>query len=106
MFADYSNERGKGLICYEGDGKFWLAGNAWRLMLYPKSSIEATTNAAHSADFLNQRTQAFLTVREGYFDETGTYQITRRRNGDEADYGFWVTPDVGVVEVRMDVNFR
>ena len=106
MFADYSNERGKGLICYEGDGKFWLAGNAWRLMLYPKSSIEAATNAAHSADFLNQRTQAFLTVREGYFDETGTYQITRRRNGDEADYGFWVTPDVGVVEVRMDANFR
>lgn len=95
-------QRGKGLIVYEGSGTFYLAGNAYRLMLFPKKKIEWAVSAAHSADFLNQRCQPFLSVDEGFLDENGTFISHRKRNGDEADYGFWVTPDVGVVRVRLD----
>ena len=74
-------------------------------MLFPKKHIEWATNAAHSADFLNQRSQAFLSVDEGYLDDEGVFHTNIHRNGDEADYGFWVTPDVGVVRVRLDPAF-
>lgn len=67
-------------------------------MLFPKKKIEWAVSAAHSADFLNQRCQPFLSVEEGILDENGVFIAKKRRNGDEADYGFWVTPDVGVVE--------
>lgn len=97
--------RGKGIICYMGDGEFYLAGSGYRLMLFPKKHIEWATNAAHSADFLNQRSQAFLSVDEGYLDDEGVFHTNIHRNGDEADYGFWVTPDVGVVRVRLDPAF-
>lgn len=97
--------RGKGIICYEGHGEFYLAGSGWRLMLFPKKHVEWATNAAHSADFLNQRCQPFLSVEEGHLDEDGKFTPAVRRNGDEADYGFWVTPDVGVVRVRLDEAF-
>ena len=97
--------RGKGVICYEGQGTFYLAGSGYRLMLFPKKRIEWATNAAHSADFLNQRCQPFLSVEEGHLDEECKFSPVVRRNGDEADYGFWVTPDVGVVRVRLDKAF-
>ena len=98
-------QRGKGLIVYEGNGTFYLAGSAYRLMLFPKKKIEWAVSAAHSADFLNQRCQPFLSVEEGTLDEMGNFTPARKRNGDEADYGFWVTPDVGVVRVRLDPGF-
>lgn len=95
-------QRGKGFIVYEGDGTFYLAGSAYRLMLFPKKKIEWAVSAAHSADFLNQRCQPFLSIDEGVLDEDGNFTSRRKRNGDEADYGFWVAPDVGVVRVRLD----
>ncbi len=97
--------RGKGIICYEGNGRFYLAGSNYRLMLFPKDHVVCSTSPAHSGDFLNQRTQPFLSVCEGRFDASGNYQVSGRRNGDEADYGFWVTPDVGVVRVEMNSDF-
>ena len=105
-FASPENApRGKGIICYEGDGVFYLAGEGYRLMLYPKTDVTVANNAVHSGDFLNQRSQAFISVEEGHFDENGTFVADRRRNGDEADYGFWVTEDIGVLRVVMDTEF-
>ena len=74
-------------------------------MLFPKDHVVCSTSPAHSGDVLNQRTQPFLSVCEGRFDASGNYQVSGRRNGDEADYGFWVTPDVGVVRVEMNSDF-
>ncbi len=105
-FADPTTKsRGKGFIVYEGDGVFYLTGNNYRLMLFPKGRIENATGAAHSADHLNTRTQPFLSVSEGYFDEAGNYITTNQRNGDEVDVGFWVTTDVKVVKLEMNTNF-
>ena len=82
-----------------------MAGTGWRLMLFPKTNSIATTNASHSDDFLNQRSQAFVTVEEGAFDENGVFRARFRRNGDEADYGFGVEADGGVLHVVMDADF-
>jgi len=97
--------RGMGLIWYNGTDEFYLAGTGWRLMLFPKADSVAATSAAHSDDFLNQRSQAFLTVEEGQFDENGVFCPRFRRNGDEADYGFGVEPENGVLHVVMDTAF-
>lgn len=97
--------RAKGLICYDRHGTFYLAGNNYRLMLFPKNRIESMTSAVHSTDFQNQRCQPFLSVEEGYLEDDGKFCAVKRRNGDEADYGFWVTSDVGVVRVRVDTDF-
>lgn len=98
----YPNYRGKGFIVYKGNGEFFLAGDAYRLMLYPKKDIVELTSVIHAGDFLNQRSQGYVTVTEGYFAPDGTYMPTIMRNGDEYDYGLWVTADIGVLHVQMD----
>ena len=66
FFSD-AQQRGKGLICYEGNGRFYLAGNSFRLILLPKGGVERATAAVRSSDFLNTRSQAFLSVTQGTF---------------------------------------
>ena len=54
-----------------------------------------------SRDWLLPRLSHYLFVEEGHFDETGSYVVVRRRNGDEVDYGIWVEPDTGVVHAVL-----
>lgn len=63
FFSD-AQQRGKGLICYEGNGRFYLAGNSFRLVLLPKGGVERAAATARSSDFLNTRSQAFLSVTQ------------------------------------------
>lgn len=100
--AQYPNYRAKGFIVYKGNGEFYLTGDAYRLMLYPKFNIVETTSAVHAGDFLNQRSQGYVSVTEGFFTDDGNYVPTIIRNGDEYDYGLWVTNDIGVLNVKMD----
>lgn len=102
MAAMYPGYRAKGFIVYKGNGEFYLAGDAYRLMLFPKKDIVELTSAVHAGDFLNQRSQGYVTVTEGFFTPEGAYVPTIRRNGDEYDYGLWVTNDIGVLHVQMD----
>lgn len=99
---NYATYRAKGFVVQAEDNTFYLTGDAFKLKLYPKFRLEELTSALHAGDFLNTRTQGTLSVTEGYFDETGEYRPTVVRTGDENDYGFWVTSDVGVVRVVMD----
>ncbi len=69
-------QRGKGLIVYEGSGTFYLAGNAYRLMLFPKKKIEWAVSAAHSADFLNQDvSRSFLWMKAFWMKMVPLYPI-------------------------------
>ncbi len=102
MAAAYPGYRAKGFIVYKGNGEFYLTGDAYRLMLFPKKNIVETTSAVHAGDFLNQRSQGYVSVTEGFFSEDGNYVPTIIRNGDEYDYGLWVTNDIGVLHVQMD----
>ena len=98
----YPNFRAKGFIVYKGNGEFYLAGDAFKLILYPKKDIVETTSAVHASEFLNHRSQGYVTVTEGFFTQNGQYIPTIIRNGDETDGGIWVTNDVGVVHVQMN----
>lgn len=98
----YSAYRAKGFIVQADESTFYITGDAFKLKLYPKFQLEELTSALHAGDFLNTRTQGTLSVTEGFLDEQGEYQATVIRNGDETDYGYWVTSDVGVVRVEMD----
>lgn len=98
----YPGYKAKGFIVYKGHGEFYLTGDAYRLKLYPKFDIVELTSAVHAGDFLNTRSQGYVSVTEGNFAPDGSYVPTIIRNGDEYDYGLWVTNDVGVVHVQMD----
>lgn len=102
MAMMYPGYKAKGFIVYKGHGEFFLVGDAYRLKLYPKFDIVELTSAVHAGDFLNTRSQGYVSVTEGVFMPDGSYMPTIIRNGDEYDYGLWVTNDVGVVHVQMD----
>lgn len=101
---DYSSRRMKmtegqlmprGLIFEDEPYLFYLAG-MFNLQLVPKKSpnVSMIANAPFIADFLS--------VEEGLFDENGNFVASRKRNGDEVFFGgFWVTPDCGIVRVRL-----
>ena len=38
---------------------------------------------------------------EGRFDDGENYVVNRHRNGDENDFGVWMSEDVGVVHVLL-----
>ncbi len=100
-----ATEKAKGFIVYEGNGVFYITGAHYKLMLFPTRTVELSTGAAHSADFLNVRTIPYLSVTEGYFDEDGEYVVTNNRSGDEVDAGFWTAADVGVVRIELNPDF-
>ena len=102
MAESYDSYRAKGFIVDAGNGEFYLTGDAYKLRLYPKFSLEELTSAVHAGDFLNTRSQGYLSVTEGEFTPDGEYKVNIIRNGDEYDYGLWVTSDIGVLRVRMD----
>lgn len=97
------NLRGKGLIVYEGNGSFYLAGEGFKLMLIKKDTIEGMSSGVRASTFQNGRHQEFLTLSEGHFDEDGKFIPVRDRCGDECDYGIWVHSDIGVVHAVLEV---
>ncbi|MDR2304578.1 MAG: beta-galactosidase [Treponema sp.] len=103
-FTDYSTKRVKttpagrvprGLIFEEDSRTFYLAG-LFNLRLVRKMSPEVTViaNAVPTPDF--------IAIEEGHFDSEGMFLVDRIRNGDEVFFGgFWVTPQCGIVRIRL-----
>lgn len=98
---NYMNQDGVGLIVYEGNGSFYLAGRGYKLLLLKKGDIDEMADTLYSYRFLSVRNIPYLQVEEGYFDDDGAFVPTRKRNGDETDTGLWVTPDIGVLHARL-----
>ena len=94
-------ERGCGMVVQVGPDEFFLAGNAFRLILRPQEEPAHAQDAVISREFFQSRQAHFLSVEEGHFDPAGAFVVDRRRNGDEVDFGLWVSPDCGVIRVRM-----
>ena len=94
-------QKGKGLIVYEGEGSFYLAGQGYKLTLLEKTSPEEMAELLVYHKTLATRNIFYREVQEGYFDEAGRFVPQRRRNGDETDTGLWVAQDVGVVHARL-----
>ena len=100
--AMYPSYRAKGFIVNKGNGEFYLAGDAFSLLLYKKDNLNNFMSIAHSSPFFQTRTSSFISVTEGIFMDNGEYYPTIIRNGDETDGGFWVTNDIGVLHVIME----
>lgn len=94
------NCRGRGLVIQSEDKEFYVAGDGFQLVLLSKIENVDQYYLAGS-DFHLTRSLDFLSIEEGMFDEHGDFIVTERRNGDEADFGIWVEPDVKVVRVRL-----
>jgi hypothetical protein len=94
-------ERGRGLVIQAGEREFYVLGGGYRLLLYRKDMLRGSLSISNSNDFIRTRDINYISVEEGYFDTNGNWVTTRRRSGDESDFGIWVQPDVGVVRVVM-----
>lgn len=101
--ASESKKTGKGLIIYEGEGRFYLAGRGFKLVLMPKTSPERMASLLNYQKPLAMRNTVYLDVSEGHLDEEGKFHACRRRNGDETDTGLWTAADIGVL--RADLLF-
>ena len=96
--------RGKGLIVYEGNGSFYLAGEGFRLNLIRKDTIEGMTTGVRTSIFQNLRHQEYLEVEEGHFEADMRFVTDRLRTGDECDHGLWVHSDVGIVHALLEMG--
>ena len=93
-------ERGRGLVVHEGEGEFFVAGAGFKLLIVRKEPLDERA-MWRFADPLSMTCADYATVDEGQFDENGAWKVTRKRSGDESDWGIWVWPDVGAVRVVM-----
>lgn len=92
--------RGRGLVIQSSEKEFFVAGDAFQLVLLPKEG-ETQLHYLSASDFHLTRSMDFISIEEGRFLENGEFEVCRRRNGDEADFGIWVEPDAQVVRVRL-----
>ena len=85
----------RGLIFEDEPRLFYLAG-FFNLRLSLKKSPDVTKidNYLLMPDWIS--------IEEGHFNDNGEYVVDYRRNGDEAFFGgFWVTPDSGIVKIKL-----
>ncbi|MCX7796862.1 MAG: DUF5597 domain-containing protein [bacterium] len=94
-------ERGRGLIVQAGEREFYILGGGFRVLLHRKDMIRGPLSVSYSSDFIKPRDINYISVEEGYFDSNGNWITTKKRNGDESDFGIWVHPDIGVVKVVL-----
>lgn len=92
---------GKGIIVYEGNGSFYLAGVGYKLTLIRKTTPEDMADVVRYQKALTSRNIFYLDASEGSLAEDGTFLPRCRRNGDETDTGLWVAADVGVVHAQV-----
>ncbi|MCD7998328.1 MAG: DUF5597 domain-containing protein [Clostridiales bacterium] len=98
---EYISQIAKGLIIYEGNGSFYLAGRGYKLVLIKRTSLEEMSDILVSYKQIAARNISYFKVEEGYFDEENRFKVTRKRNGDESDMGLWVEPDIGVLHAEL-----
>ena len=54
-------------------------------------------------EIFKRTNKGVLPTPEGHFDKNGIFTADRERTGDECDMGLWVSSDIGVVRVLLDV---
>ncbi len=92
--------RGRGLVIQTGEDEFILGGAGFLLRLREMPSPLAPY--VPQEDNQQEYYMDYITVEEGYVDESGEWHATRIRNGDETDFGIFVYPDHGAVRVVAD----
>lgn len=83
--------------------ELYLAGEGFKLVLFPKQDATRQASVLRGTKGLNANNGCYLCVDEGHFDKNGIFTADRERTGDECDMGLWVSSDIGVVRVLLDV---
>ena len=97
---EVASEPGRGLVFQVGEKEFYLVGDGMTCHFNRTVKGGRIPQLLMSHDF--QATNANYSVCEqGWFDAQGNYVADRCRNGDENDFGVWLSADVGVVHIRM-----
>lgn len=87
--------RGRGLLLRSGKNVFYALGDGFKVSIRMKDDIPYSRQRP-------DKCIGYEKVEEGYFDKEGNWCVKRSRNGDESDYGIWVTHDVGAVKIIME----
>ncbi len=95
------NRRGRGLIVQTCPDEFFVGGDGFRVWFIPAGRVQGEPYPLLSSDFNAIREIGYTTVEEGRFTMDGDFVVHKKRNGDEADFGVWAEPDVGVVRARL-----
>jgi len=96
-----TDDRGRGLLVQSGPNEFYLVGAGWNAVFRHVACAAATFSGWQAADHRASRLFDYLSIEEGHFDDDGQWVTTRRRNGDETSGGAWVSPEIGLVRVRL-----
>ncbi len=89
-----------GFVIEASPKEFYIAGHM-HIYFAPKKSPDWNhINKGVSPSFTPVD---YLSVEEGYLDESGNFTATRKRNGDEVVFSsFWASPQCGVVRIRLN----
>lgn len=98
------DRRGRGLVVQTGPDEFHVAGDGFRAWFIPDEQVQGEPFALLSSDFNLVRGVGYVSVEEGRFEMDGSFVASKKRNGDEVDFGVWVEPDVGVVRARLTTH--
>ena len=93
-------KRGRGLVIRTGEREFILCGAGFSAAF--RSNPPLSCPRVPQQDFQMEYFMNYLTVEEGYVDETCSWNALRIRNGDDTDFGVYVFPDNGAVRVVLD----
>ena len=94
------DDPGRGLIFQVGDNEFYLVGDAVRCHFNRKIKRGRIPQLMMSHDQQDASVN-YAVCTEGRFDENGRFVVNRHRNGDENDFGIWLSQDVGVVHIQL-----
>lgn len=94
-YFDTPCQRGRGLLLRDKKNVFYALGDDFRVSIRMRDDIPYSRQRP-------DRCIGYERVEEGYFDSEGNWCVRRVRNGDESDYGIWITHDVGAVKIVME----
>jgi len=96
---DGDHELGRALVFCVSDDEFYFVGQNM-VLHFDRPVKQGRLNPLQMTDFTQTRSVNYSICTEGHF-EGDTYVVDRHRDGDENDFGLWLTPDVGVVHVKL-----
>jgi hypothetical protein len=91
--------RGRGLIFVDRGRMFYLAGAGCKVLIQRRHAETRAFSQAH--DRFDAALSPYAAVEEGSFGPIGNFIPSRTRNGDEIGAGLWLTPESGVLRVRL-----
>lgn len=94
-YFDTKHGKGRGLLLRADKNTYYAVGEGINI------SIRQDSTALYSRQRMDKYI-GYKKVEEGYFDKQGKWVCIRQRNGDESDYGIWITSDIGAVKIELE----